>query len=101
MQTVARHTMSKHSILTADEVSASDGFLDFIKTVRTFCEAIESIECQNIVVFLRQCQMNLEAVYSGGRALQEVTLIFDVEVEESLGMAQCQNLTNSLAATLE
>src|SRR5688572_24052957 len=101
MQTVARHTMLQHNTLTAFEISTSDMFLNFIKAVRTFCECIEGIEPENSVLFLQLCQVNLEAVYSGGRALQEVSLVFDVEIEETLTKAQLQSLTSSLAIRLE
>ncbi|MEX6690890.1 DUF5063 domain-containing protein [Danxiaibacter flavus] len=86
--------------MTIDKLIEADSFVDFLKSVRDFCDFVENGKNDNNVAFLRLTQSHLQSLYFGGQKLQFVDLNYNLDFEEIMTKTQLDNILNRLADRL-
>jgi hypothetical protein len=92
--------MTQLTNLTIDKIIQTDSFINFIKSVRHFCDFIEKDKAEKNVTFLRVTQTHLQSLYFGGQKLQLVDLNYDLDFEDLMTKPELEIILSSLADRL-
>lgn len=93
--------MTQPTNLTIDKLLQADSLINFLQSVRDFCDFIENDRAESHVTFLRMTQSHLHTLYFGGQKLQSVDLIYNLDFEDIMVKAQLENILNSLATRIK
>jgi len=93
--------MTQPTNLTIDKIIQADSFVEFLKSVRDFCDFIENGKTENYASFLRLTQTHLQSLYFGGQKLQVVDLNYNSDFEKPMTKTQLDNILTNLADRLQ
>ena len=92
--------MTQPTTLEIDKIIQADSFVNFLKSVREFCNFIENDKTENYGDFLRLTQTHLQLLYFGGQQLQIVDLNYTSDFEDILTKPELEKILSSLADRL-